>query len=256
MTRTDVPVTRPEPTGPASGQVRIIGAEPAWESTAELPKVARREEAADDRDDEPEEPAIDDLEPVPLTEGAFEQPSVRLTDQPGGAEDAADAVKPVSPGQTAVPGGTPTELPHWTEPPTGQVPAVIARDSGDEGSGSAIAGPTWREEDSDWTAHDELFEPGVLGDEEVALGSLDETDRSDVDRRPWEFDLDAAGSGPSPRPTGRRTGGEPAEVGDPITEEVDVVSPTSAPEERREAGASRPGSRPELRRIRGPAIRR
>ena len=239
VTRTDVPVTRPEPTGPASGQVRIIGAEPAWESTAEIPKVAREEEAPDDHDAGPAEPRVDDLEPVPMTEGAFEQPSVRLTDQPGGAEDAADAVKPVSPGQTAVPGGTPTELPHWTEPPTGQVPAVIARDPGDEGAGTGIAGPTWREEDSDWTAHDELFEPGVLGDEEVPLGSLDETDRSDVDRRPWEFDLDAAGSGPSPRPTGRRAGSEPAEAVDPITEEVDVVAPTGGTEDRHVAEASR-----------------
>jgi CDP-diglyceride synthetase len=31
----------------------------------------------------------------------------------------------------------------------------------------------------------------MFADDEVALGSLDETDSTDVDRRPWEFDLDA-----------------------------------------------------------------
>ncbi len=249
MTRTDVPVTRPEPTGPASGQVRIIGAEPAWESTAELPRVSRDDEdkedgGTEDRDTEARDAdvAAADLEPVPLTESVFEQPSVRLTDQPGDAEDAADAVRPVSPGQTAVPGGTPTELPHWTEPPTGQVPAVLARDPGEEGSASGIAGPTWREEDSDWTAHDELFEPGVLGDDEVALGSLDETDRTDVERRPWEFDLDA-GPEPGRRPSGRPAAGGQGETIDPTTETVDVVPPSPGPDDRRGTEGSSPAGR-------------
>ncbi len=47
------------------------------------------------------------------------------------------------PGQTAVPArhALPTELPHWTEPPTGQVPAVLPRDAGDEGEGRASRRP-------------------------------------------------------------------------------------------------------------------
>ncbi len=213
MTRTDTPVSRPEPTGPVSGQVRIVGAEPAGESTAELPLVSRHEDAdVGEGEDGPDTSGIpDSLQPLPLSEAGFDQPSVRLTDEPGQAE-ASDAVRPVTPGQTAVPSGTATELPHWTEPPTGQVPAVLARDTGDEGAGPGIAGPSWREEESDWVAHDELFEPGVLGEDEVAIGSLDETDRTDVERRPWEFDLDRSD--------------ESSSIVDPITEPVDVVTPT------------------------------
>ena len=135
---------------------------------------------------------------------------------------------PVNPGQTAVPssGGAATELPHWTEPPTGQVPAVLARDSGDEGSG--IGAPSWREEDADWIAHDEEFEPAMFGDDDVALGSLDETDSTDVDRRPWEFDLDSVRPGaasPSRPSDGVDREGDDASTIAPITEPTEVVAP-------------------------------
>ena len=137
------------------------------------------------------------------------------------------------PGQTAVPTGTPaaTELPHWTEPPTGQVPAVLSRDTGDEGSGPGVVAPTWREEDADWVAHDEEFEPALYGGEQVALGSLDETDRSDVERRPWEFDLASVRPG-APSPHRADEGAVGSEVtastgDDPITDPTGV--PASAP---------------------------
>jgi CDP-diglyceride synthetase len=180
VTRTDLPVTRPEPAGPTTGQVRIFGADQAGEVTGELPRVS------------PTDPADD--EPATGQAGLFddeddgEPSSVRLVEPPAGVTGDGAAVRPVGPGQTAVPTGTPTELPHWTEPPTGQIPAVLARDTGEEGSG--IEGPSWREEDADWVAHEELFDPAMFGDDEVALGSLDETDRTDVERRPWEFDLE------------------------------------------------------------------
>ena len=147
----------------------------------------------------------------------------------------------------------PTELPHWTEPPTGQVPAVLSRDAGDEGSGSGIGAPTWREEDADWVAHDEEFEPAMFGDDEVALGSLDETDSTDADRRPWEFDLDSVRPGPPARagpatvairgPTTR------SRTIVPITEPTQVVRPVS--ERRRGARpprCARPASWPPGRR--------
>jgi CDP-diglyceride synthetase len=228
VTRSQPTVARAEPTGPATGQVRIIGAEPAGEATAELPLVTR-DEAPAAEDEVPPTPDPPALEPLPLVDGGFEQPSVRLTDEPGAAEGAADAVNPVSPGETAVPSGTPTELPHWTEPPTGQVPAVIARAPGEEGAPTGIAGPSWREEDSDWLAHDRVFEPGVLGDDDVPLGSLDETDRTDIERRPWEFDLDPAQSGQSHLVGRVPTDADTVLTGDPITEPVEVVRPTPAP---------------------------
>ncbi len=123
---------------------------------------------------------------------------------------------------------TPTELPHWTEPPTGQVPAVLSRDSGEDSAGQGIVAPTWREEDADWVAHDEEFEPAMFADDEVALGSLDETD----DSRP------IAGPGSSTSTRRRpirpvRSGSvvaqpaTPPSADDPITEPTEVVAPAS-----------------------------
>jgi phosphatidate cytidylyltransferase len=80
------------------------------------------------------------------------------------------------------------ELPHWTEAPTGQVPAVLARDGGDTTSDdpwSSLPSPTWRQDETDWTAQEERFEPAMLGDEGGSAPVHD-----DDARRPWEFDAD------------------------------------------------------------------
>ena len=237
VTRTDVPVTRPESTGPATDRVRIVGAEPAGESTKQHPVVRPLddpEEGVEGREDADAGASAADGDP------GLDQPAVRLTDVPGQSEPSGHAVQPVAPGQTAVPSSTPTttELPHWTEPPTGQVPAVLSRDAGeDSGSGSGMMGPTWREEDADWVAHEEEFEPAMFGRDDEALGSLNETDSSAVDRRPWEFDLDPARSGST---TSGDSGQPGDEVGttDPITEPVDVVR--SAPGDGRADADGRP----------------
>jgi CDP-diglyceride synthetase len=240
VTRTDLPVTRRDPgatpTGPATDRVRIVGAEPAGEVTGELP-VVRREAEPDDEDD---------ATPAAAEESLFDQPTVHLIDEPG---ESGPLVDPVRPGETAVPSGSapPTELPHWTEPPTGQVPAVLSRDSGDESAGSGVVAPTWREEDSDWVAHDEEFEPAMFANDEAALGSLDETDDTDADRRPWEFDLDSA----SPHPTGPvrkvTAAGSPesSPSDDPITEPTEVVTPGPGAESRPSAKPSPRPSEPE-----------
>jgi CDP-diglyceride synthetase len=176
-----------ERTGPSTDQVRIVGAEVAGEVTAVVPVVSRS-----DLFGEPDESLFAELHEPPGEAAA--ETAVHLTNEPSDPETMGHAVKPVQPGETAVPmgapAGPPTQLPHWTEAPTGQVPAVLSRDTGEgSGSHSGIAAPSWREEDSDWLAHDEEFEPSMFGDDEAALGSLDETNRTDVDRRPWEFDL-------------------------------------------------------------------
>lgn len=82
------------------------------------------------------------------------------------------------------------ELPHWTEPPTGQVPAVLER----RGPGDADAtrspfdtGPTWREQPHEWD--DSAFEP-LLADPNIRMGALDDTPVEE--RRPWEFGDDLA----------------------------------------------------------------
>jgi phosphatidate cytidylyltransferase len=80
------------------------------------------------------------------------------------------------------------ELPHWTEAPTGQVPAVLARDDADPASDdpwSSLPSPTWRQNESDWTDQEQRFEPAMLGNEGGSAPV-----RDDDERRPWEFDED------------------------------------------------------------------
>jgi CDP-diglyceride synthetase len=79
------------------------------------------------------------------------------------------------------------DMPHWNDAPTGQVPAILDRGNGDE---QGLAPPSWREEDTDWAAHEELFEPSMLSDELPAVGSLqnNNNDVVDMERQPWRFD--------------------------------------------------------------------
>jgi CDP-diglyceride synthetase len=194
-----------ERSGPSTDQVRIVGAEVAGEATAVVPVVSR-DDLFGESPKNPELPKFAEVtEPPDPAETA-----VHLTKEPIDPATLGHTVKPVQPGETAVPMGTPagsaTQLPHWTEAPTGQVPAVLSRDTGEgSGSHSGIAAPSWREDDSDWLAHDEEFEPSMFGDDEAALGSLDETNRTDADRRPWEFDLPSSETPAVGRP--RRPGG-------------------------------------------------
>jgi CDP-diglyceride synthetase len=197
-----------ERSGPSTDQVRIVGAEVAGEATAVVPVVSRGDHFGESvqAPETPDPPMFAEVtEPPDAAETA-----VHLTNEPSDPATLGHTVKPVQPGETAVPMGTPagsaTELPHWTEAPTGQVPAVLSRDTGEgRGSHSGIAAPSWREGNSDWLAHDEEFEPSMFGDDEAALGSLDETNRTDADRRPWEFDLPSSETPAVDRP--RRAGG-------------------------------------------------
>lgn len=223
-------------TGPKSDRVRIVGAETAAEATGQVPAVradpiqpgdtvqpggavrpagtgeppsAVQPLGTDWRRDpvEPDEPAGTESDPwsVPWSS----QPPPPLfgePDQPA-ADEPSDPYAPVesyAPSDEA-PSPDASALPHWTEPPTGQVPAVLARDPEDGDDWRSRTGPTWREEHSDWTAHDDEFDPDLYANEETALGSLDENDAPDPVRRPWEFDL--------PSDTGRtppiRLSGEP-----------------------------------------------
>jgi phosphatidate cytidylyltransferase len=78
-----------------------------------------------------------------------------------GAEIAAEAAE-----SAEMPEGD-TILPHWTEAPTGQVPAVLSREPAGEGEDpwSQIPAPAWREGEADWVAHDEQFDPAMLSGE-------------------------------------------------------------------------------------------
>ena len=235
MTRTDPPVTRPEPTGPVSGQVRIVGAEPAGETTAELPLVPARRRATTarwrrhvDTDGIP-----DSLLPVPPGRGRI-RPADGAPDRRAGRARGGGCGQARWPrARRRCPAARPPSCPTGPSRRPGRCRPSWPATPGDE-TATGIAGPSWREEESDWVAHDELFEPGVFGEEEVAIGSLDETDRTDVERRPWEFDLDLAGRRPAVR-------ADTSPV-DPITEPVEwsVARPSPAPGDRGQGG---PGDR-------------
>jgi CDP-diglyceride synthetase len=101
-----------------------------------------------------------------------------------GAEPAGDTVREVT-GPVA---DDHPELPHWNDAPTGQVPAVLDRSTGDE----LVAPPTWREEENDWEAQEEVFEPSMLSDDLPAVGALlsEQSEEIDTERQPWHFESD------------------------------------------------------------------
>ena len=81
-------------------------------------------------------------------------PRVTIT----GAEVAAEAAGIAVP--TPPPAVNPeTQLPHWTEEPTGQIPAVLQRDDVvvSDDPLESIPAPVWREGEVDYTIHDEQF---------------------------------------------------------------------------------------------------
>jgi phosphatidate cytidylyltransferase len=173
MTMDDEPTDRgneDEPPVLRSGQVRIVGAEPVG---AGLPP------------DGGGAPPPADPGPLPQVE---EPPVEPFLPAVGGAPLSALGPEDVAPSTfEPLP-----DLPHWTDAPTGEVPAVLARDSGGSGEGgadrwSAMPAPTWREGHTDWEAQDETFEPSMLARDDSRLGSLDDSGESD--RQPWTFDL-------------------------------------------------------------------
>jgi phosphatidate cytidylyltransferase len=136
----------PDPEG-----VRIIGAEEAAEAL-ERDDVAHRRAPDEPRPgDRPGPPPADAPEPVlrfPLSSSASEEPP---------------------------------ELPHWTEPPTGQQAAlggtIFDDDTGAEDWSGFAAAPRWRDEGDEWSEEDDLSR---FGGEDTRVGALD-TDRPDPD---------------------------------------------------------------------------
>lgn len=132
--------------------VRIIGADEA-EAAMERDDVAHRRRPEDPRPgDRPGRPPADAPEPVlrfPLSNtGSQSEP----------------------------------ELPHWSDPPTGQYGAVggnIFDEPADdpaarEWSSLTLSTPRWRDSDDPWADADDL---AAYGDEETYVGALDERDR-------------------------------------------------------------------------------
>ncbi len=75
-------------------------------------------------------------------------------------------------------------LPHWTEPPSGEVPRILPDqgppDATEEITGwSASTGPRWRDQSNDWDDSD--FSEAILDDPSARMGALDQSRGDDAD---------------------------------------------------------------------------
>ena len=154
---------RPEPP-PAEG-VRILGAEEAQAAVEGGPDRARPEEPPRRRR---RSTPPDDVQPA----ARFPLPADRL---PG--DDPGPTVRPTPPPPVGEASG-PMPLPHWTEPPTGEVP-MIADEPGDEEVWAAANQPRFRSGDGDWDDTDFSLSDEGVHDETTAMGAL--VDVPDVD---------------------------------------------------------------------------
>lgn len=155
------------PRDPTEG-VRIIGAAEAAEAVERGEVASRLPE---------ERPRYGDR---PSTTPPGARPALRF---PLDADsDPADLIRPAVasrdlPGDDPSPSGT-VQLPHWTDPPTGEVPAVLVGEDPedlDAWSSFATASPTrWRGADDDWEDTGEYT--AALSDDDP-IGALDESDR-------------------------------------------------------------------------------
>jgi phosphatidate cytidylyltransferase len=194
---------------PASGDptegVRIIGAEEAAEALERGDVAHRRGDGMPRMGDRPESPP---------TEGP--RPALRFPLPGGGGGEAPEVARPrVSP----APG-----LPHWTDPPTGEVPKILAEEepapagSGDDESDDLEAwsafttsGPRWRDQPGDWDQAD--FDESMVHDDETRVGALDESDRPAPDDYFFEEPAPEPGPAPEPEPVFVRSGGRPVTPG-------------------------------------------
>jgi phosphatidate cytidylyltransferase len=212
-------------------------------------------------------------DPVPTTsmplppEPAIWAPSSPLA--PGGGNsdlvasnlDPPNAPRPVSPYESASPPlppepldlsppeeginvhtGAQPELPHWTDPPTGEVPFILPDREPSQGEEMAAwqalgsRGLRWRDEASDW---DDIDDVSNLAEDDTRLGALDttRTEHSDVYSFDEQFErLEEERSGPAP-------------VADPI---VDAPAPPRPASRRTTVRRQEPVARTPRRRPSGP----
>lgn len=166
---------------PAEG-VRIIGPDEAAEAIERGDVAARRTG---------DELRFGDRPPSPP---AGPRPALRFP-----LDASADPTRierpPVQPAPDPVTG--PVELPHWTEPPTGEVPAVLIGDDapllGDDGddldawSSFATSTPRWRDADDDW-GDDGFMERLASDSDEVRVGALGDQDTEPSHEEYFGFD--------------------------------------------------------------------
>jgi phosphatidate cytidylyltransferase len=176
------PAPPPTTRTPAEG-VRIIGAEEAATALESGHASGRRPEDA---------PRYGDVPPPPP---AGPRPAHRFP-LPDSVDPSEMARPPLVPAPEPEPVSSP-ELPHWTEPPTGEVPSVLASEGDDDlEAWSGMTAPRWRGQESDWDEPD-FDDASQLVDDELREGVLDpdRTEHSDL------FSFDDAPVRTEPEPT-------------------------------------------------------
>jgi phosphatidate cytidylyltransferase len=183
---------------------------------------------------EPEAWPVDE----PESWSADEPESWTAEEDDWGVEPEPPAAEPRPPADppTMVTPARGVELPHWTEPGTGEVPAILGEpepdptdlDSEEELAWSAFsATPRWRDQPSDWEEPD--FEAGTaLSDDETRIGALDtgQTDYSDL------YSFDEPEPAPPPVQEAPPPPPPPQTIPAPASSYEPLVEPTAAPPER------------------------
>jgi phosphatidate cytidylyltransferase len=182
----DVP---PAPEGPRPPlRFPMPGADPS--SVAKPPIVgtpATPEELED-------EAYLEGLSPAPSDEPeawAAEPEAWPVDEDDWGVEpEPPEPTRPAPDSPTLVTPARGVELPHWTEPGTGEVPAILGEPEPESGEvaeeeelawSAFSAAPRWRDQPSDWEEPD-FDAAAALGDDETRIGALDtgQTDYSDL----------------------------------------------------------------------------
>ncbi|HLT17756.1 MAG TPA: phosphatidate cytidylyltransferase [Acidimicrobiales bacterium] len=188
---------------PPSEGVRIIGAEEAAEAIERGDVAPRRGEDQPRYGDRPRSDVGDGPRPVlrfPLGSSSdprdIERPAVAEPEPPAwAADEPAGAGREPEP-EASEPISEPVELPHWTEPPTGQVPQILPDRDDDpdadfeDWASFAASSPRWRD---DVSGHEEsdFGDWGADADEEARIGALDTSERPSHDEYFSFADLDA-----------------------------------------------------------------
>lgn len=215
---------------PPSEGVRIIGAEEAAEALERGDVAQRRGDDQPRYGDRPHSPTADGPRPV-------------LRFPLGSSSDPRDIERPVVAAQDPI--SEQVELPHWTEPATGQVPQILPDAPDAEGgdlddwASFASSTPRWRD---DSTRHERDEEIVSWGDEDDAdrLGALDTSERPTHDDFFSFADLDdAVVPGSSVFAVGDEDEGFGADWAPDTDLEDEVNVPYDAPRPRRAATRTR-----------------
>ncbi|HVL04762.1 MAG TPA: phosphatidate cytidylyltransferase, partial [Acidimicrobiales bacterium] len=146
----------------------------------------------------------------PVGEG--EAGSWEFFDESGTGAEPSPAPAPAAPAP-APEGQSTMALPHWTDPPTGEVPRILgdappppaAPPAADDelSAWSALStGPRWRDQPADWEGAD--FSDTVLDDREARLGALRDQPEAGAEGDLFAFDDAPVAAPPPPPVTGAR----------------------------------------------------